>query len=192
MAEIPDRYKMRYEQLVNTPMLNRVPYFHDEEISHILEVASLEQQNAAFQQRVDDALAANELDRRNLHAVVKNIDEEINGRMWLIESRGPYKWDDDRFRKEFGWAVHALQEKLEPLRKIASDLTNSPKQESGVERVRKLEALEQQVARMREALIAHQRCHKSNWDFQETCHVCDVTRAALQPLPSQPAALEGK
>jgi hypothetical protein len=83
---------------------------------------------------------ANELDRRSLWGFVKAIDEEITGRMWLIEGRGPYEWDDDKYRQEFGWAVHALQEKLEPLRKIAHDLTNCPETEKGVDSVRKLEA----------------------------------------------------
>ncbi len=90
----------------------------------------------------DEALFANELDRRNLHSIVSGIEAEITGRMWMIEGRGSYEWNDDKYRQEFGWAVKALQEKLEPLRKIASDLKNSPTKESGVERVRRLEACE--------------------------------------------------
>jgi hypothetical protein len=45
-----------------------------------------------------------------------------------------------------------LREKLKPLADIAGDLTNSPKNESGVERVRKLEALEADNAALRAEL----------------------------------------
>lgn len=41
-------------------------------------------------------------------------------------------------------------------------------------------------ARMREALRLHQKCHRSNLDSLETCHVCNVTREALaQPEEEQ-------
>lgn len=80
----------------------------------------------------DDARAANECDRTALHRVVHEIDSEIKGRMWLIEGRGPYEWDDDRYRQEFGWAVQALETKLEVLRRIAGDLKNCPTNQAGV------------------------------------------------------------
>ncbi len=83
------------------------------------------------------ALAANERDRTRMHQVLRGIDEEITGRMWLLEGRGSYEWDDDKYREEFGWAVKALQEKLEPLRKIASDLKDSPTTQEAVEAARR-------------------------------------------------------
>ena len=89
---------------------------------------------------LDNALAANELDRISLHRIIREIDEEITGRMWLLEGRGSYEWDDDRYKLEFGWAVHALQEKLEPLRKIAGDLTNSPTKQEDVDVIKRLES----------------------------------------------------
>ena len=45
---IAPRYQMRYEQLVNTPVLDRIPYFHDREIEYILEVSKAEQDNVAL------------------------------------------------------------------------------------------------------------------------------------------------
>lgn len=91
----------------------------DDCCDHLAEVQQLREQ-------VRKALAANERDRATLHKIVRQIDDEITGRMWLLEGRGCYEWDDDRYRQEFGWAVNALQAKLEPLRKIAGDLTDSP------------------------------------------------------------------
>ena len=89
----------------------------------------------AIEGRVE-ALAANERDRTRLHQVLRGIDEEITGRMWLLDGRGSYEWDDDNYRQEFGWAVKALQDKLEPLRRIASDLKNSPTTQEAVEAAR--------------------------------------------------------
>lgn len=103
-------------------------------------------QNSALVQERDNALMANERDRRALWGIVRAIDEEITGRMWIIEGRGPYEWDDDRYRQEFGWAVKAVQAKLEPLKKIAHDLKDSPATEAGVDVVRKLESAERQNA----------------------------------------------
>ena len=44
---IAPRYQMRYEQLVNTPVLDRIPYFHDREIEYILEVSKAEAEKRA-------------------------------------------------------------------------------------------------------------------------------------------------
>ena len=49
---IAPRYQMRYEQLVNTPALDRIPYFHDREIEYILEVSKAEQENVALRAKV--------------------------------------------------------------------------------------------------------------------------------------------
>ena len=97
-------------------------------------VNSATQAEAVLKERTrerDEAEQANELDRRSLFAVVRAIDEEIRGRMWLIEGRGAYE--------SKLLPIHVLQEKLEPLRKIAGDLTKCPKTEKGVNSVRKLE-----------------------------------------------------
>lgn len=84
-------------------------------------------------QERDDARAANECDRTTLHRMVHEIDSEIKGRMWLIEGRGSYEWDDDRYRQEFGWAVQALEAKMESLRRIAGNLKNCPNTQAGVD-----------------------------------------------------------
>ena len=111
-----------------------------QQVEALKRIATLTASLDAKERECERLKAANELDRRSLFAVVRVIDEEITGRMWLLEGRGSYEWDDDRYRQEFGWAVHALQEKLEPLRKIAGDLTNCPETEKGVDSVRKMEA----------------------------------------------------
>ena len=52
---------MRYEQLVNTPALDRIPYFHDREIEYILEVSKAEQENVALRAERDRLKASLEL-----------------------------------------------------------------------------------------------------------------------------------
>ena len=58
---IAPRYQMRYEQLVNTPVLDRIPYFHDREIEYILEVSKAEQENVALRAERDRLKASLEL-----------------------------------------------------------------------------------------------------------------------------------
>lgn len=160
--EIPEDLLSWYEELVGyrngTAIKSRIDA--EDVIPLIERIARLTSELAAANLRVeglekerDEALAANELDRRSLHAVVRQIEEEITGRMWLIEGRGPYEWDDDKYRQEFGWAIHALQEKLEPLRKIAGDLKNCPTTEAGVNSVRALEAENAALATRLEGLV---------------------------------------
>lgn len=45
---------------------------------------------------------------------------------WLLEGRGSYEWDDDRWRDEFGRAVRKVHDALKPLAKIAADPSDSP------------------------------------------------------------------
>jgi len=132
--------------------------------------------------------AANEMDRRSLWATVRAIDEEITGRMWLLEGRGSYEWDDDKYRQEFGWAVHALQEKLEPLRKIAHDLTNCPENEKGVDSVRKMEAENETLkGLLREYRLSegkHLFC-SNDPEGDDRCNLCRRTDQQLQPKGEQ-------
>lgn len=50
-------------------------------------IVELIERIAKAEQQCDEAEKANELDRRSLFAVVRAIDEEINGRMWLLEGQ---------------------------------------------------------------------------------------------------------
>ena len=83
---IAPRYQMRYEQLVNTPVLDRIPYFHDREIEYILEVSKAEQENAALRAKVARLEAA-------ISWALGEAGSDFRGRR---ENEGPYWW-----RKEF-------------------------------------------------------------------------------------------
>ena len=67
-----------------------------------------------------------EHDRSIVASAVTAIKNELHSYSWLIEGRGSYEWDDDRWHKEFGTACEALRNALEPLVILAGDLSNSP------------------------------------------------------------------
>jgi hypothetical protein len=142
--DLREEYQRLMDMVKSAPVENPPYSFHYQRIAEIERISRAERDNAELK-------CANELDRRSLWAVIRAIDEEITGRMWIIEGRGSYEWDDAQYQKEFGWAIHAIQEKLEPLRKMAHDLTNCPENEKGVNSVRKLEqdnkALRERVER---------------------------------------------
>lgn len=50
----------------------------------------------------------------------------LNSYDWLIEGRGSYEWDDDRWHLEFKYACDAIEKELEPLKRIAGDMSDSP------------------------------------------------------------------
>lgn len=49
------------------------------------------------------------------------IETAVRGREWLLEGRGPYEWDDDRYREEFGDAIRSIREAAQPLKIVAWD-----------------------------------------------------------------------
>lgn len=68
-----------------------------------------------------------ERDRTKFSEVVTAIRHAVEHRDWLTEGRGPYEWNDDNWHKEFAAAGKEILGILEPLGKIAEDLSDSPK-----------------------------------------------------------------
>ena len=48
-----------------------------------------------------------------LFDTLNKMSREIQGRDWLLEGRGPYEWDDDRYKDEAGQAFSAVLEIVE-------------------------------------------------------------------------------
>jgi hypothetical protein len=55
----------------------------------------------------------------------------------MQEGRGPYEWDDDRYRDEFHRAATDLHAAIEPLRTLARDLTDCPPTQAEVDAARR-------------------------------------------------------
>jgi hypothetical protein len=65
-----------------------------------------------------------EFDRTTCHNFINALDAALDGRFWLTEGRGSYSWDDDRYRAEFHDAAVALRSILDPMRKMAKNLSS--------------------------------------------------------------------
>lgn len=59
---------------------------------------------------------------------VSEISQAVRGRQWLSEpGRGPYVYDDERYQAEFGAALDEINAALNPLRAIARDWSDCPR-----------------------------------------------------------------
>ncbi|MBY2957564.1 hypothetical protein FIV32_02215 [Sphingomonadales bacterium 58] len=56
----------------------------------------------------------------------------IRSYSWLLEGRGPYEWDDDKYRDEFGDAVKHIEAALDPFYRVAWDKSDCTKIEARV------------------------------------------------------------
>ncbi len=48
-----------------------------------------------------------------LFDVINGVKQELKSRDWIFEGRGPYQWDDDRYREEAGLAFAAMKDIVE-------------------------------------------------------------------------------
>ncbi len=91
-----------------------------------------EDQLAALREALQQAQAVNERDRTKVSQALAAVDAAITARDWLREGRGPYEWDDDRYRDEFGAAVEEIKAALEALRGVAQDFAHCPPTWAGI------------------------------------------------------------
>ena len=82
-------------------------------------IARLEIELAAAQRQI-------EADRTAVIESVNALKGVVYSRLPLADGRGSYKWDDDRYQKEFHDAATAILTALEPLQKLGADLTPCP------------------------------------------------------------------
>jgi hypothetical protein len=57
-------------------------------------------------------------DQTGLAAALQKIRDHVRGHSWLLDGRGSYEWDDDRYREEAG---HAMRPVIEIAAKALSD-----------------------------------------------------------------------
>lgn len=86
--------------------------------------------------RAEAAEAALERDRSQVATALSAFSDAFARRSWLLEGRGPYEWDDPRYRDEFGAAYEELGAALNPLKSIARDWSNCPKTQEEVQAAR--------------------------------------------------------
>ena len=60
-------------------------------------------------ERIKKLEAALDRDKTGLGSALAAICQEVKGRRWISEGRGPYPYDDDRYRKETRFAFDAIE-----------------------------------------------------------------------------------
>ena len=70
--------------------------------------ASQDEELQGLQAALRDARAALHRDRSGLASALVKITDEVRGRAWISQDRGPYAWDDERYKKEAGVALCAV------------------------------------------------------------------------------------
>lgn len=78
-------------------------------------IAGLTEKAADYEERAEKAEAeckdreeALYVDETGMFETLRRIRKEISSYSWLLESRGPYEWDDDRYKDEAGRCMQAV------------------------------------------------------------------------------------
>jgi chromosome segregation ATPase len=72
--------------------------------------------------KLKDAL---DRDRTGLAQALNRIINEIRSRSWLLESRGAYEWDDDRYKEEAGLAMREAKNIADDALRASGKLADS-------------------------------------------------------------------
>lgn len=64
-------------------------------------------------------------DRSGLATALNSITTEIERRTWLLESRGPYEWDDDRYKDEAGDAMRTCETIARTALRVSGDIAHA-------------------------------------------------------------------
>lgn len=107
-------------------------------------------------QLVAPVQAALEHDRTKVAECVTAVKKELQAYSWLIEGRGSYEWDDDRWHGEFKRAHDAIEAAIQPMVKIAADWSNCPKTWDAVQTARQRAEHGREV-RLAEAILWHDK-----------------------------------
>jgi hypothetical protein len=97
--------------------MHRCPYCPDDYPTH----AELERHREKVGEHLRERLAASEAevlrvrelinrDRTGLAEAIDKMVKEARSRLWVVDGRGSYSWDDDRYRREAGLALRAIIE----------------------------------------------------------------------------------
>lgn len=99
-------------------------------------VQNIIKQFEALETEIAPIQAALEHDRTKVAECLTAVKGELHSYSWLIDSRGSYKWNDDRWHEEFRHAHEAISQAIEPLVRIAADWSNCPKDWKDVQAAR--------------------------------------------------------
>jgi hypothetical protein len=89
-------------------------------------IATLTAENEKLRGERDEARQALERDRTVVIVACNEFTDAFARRSWLLKGRGPYEWDDDRYRDEFRAAYDEMEAPIKRLQRIGKDWSNCP------------------------------------------------------------------
>lgn len=129
-------------------------------------------------ERIKDALHD---DASGLVAALAEVRAAAQSRMWIVEGRGSYSWNDDRYRREAGYALKEIIQRCTDALRESGNLAHGedgcrPKRFMHVSEFEKLQA---ELARLTD--------ERNTWQMaQEECHNLQVeAQAELDRLRQQ-------
>jgi hypothetical protein len=138
-----------------------------------------------------------EFDRTTVTDVYTAITGVIKSRRWITIGRGPYEWDDDRYRGEFKAAIAEIEKACAPLAGIRANLAGCPRTQAEVVAARvdlkaKLEAAEGRIAELKRALEASESFRKAYQSGKYKLYSMggDICEAAAEHLPCSEGPLD--
>ena len=158
------------------------------------EITALRARLAEVVKERDAARADLERDRSTVIVAVNSIRDEIASRSWLLEGRGPYEWDDDRYRAEFSAALDAIKMPIEKLRAIGRDWSNCPTDPDAIQAARidwkaRAERAEAALATARRVAL-EEAANLNGWWLVMTAHgEPDGTYCSVKPI-EEPSAVK--
>jgi len=84
--------------------------------------AFLKDAHYAEVERLKDVLHA---DKTGLAAALDKCVTLAQARMWIVDGRGSYSWDDDKYRREAGWALREIIDHCRGALKASGDLAHA-------------------------------------------------------------------
>jgi hypothetical protein len=113
-----------------------------------------------------------ERDRTKTAEVISTARGVVASRAWLAEGRGSYAFDDEMYQSEFGAAVTEMLAALDPLRALAADWSDCPKdfQDARIDWKSRAEAAESQLA-----AVTKERDEARAYAFEATKTITGLT-----------------
>jgi hypothetical protein len=128
------------------------------------------------------AQMALEHDRTIVAEHVTAMKNTLQNYAWLLDGRGSYEWDDDRYRLEFQTVCTAMQKHVEVLARIAADWSNCPTKWEEVQAARVERPAEPAVSEREPQLLYCGACNQRRYFRDGKCEVCYWSPTKLEVL----------
>ena len=142
-----------------------------------------------------------EHDRSKVVDVLAEANAVLKNYGWLAEGRGSYAFDDDRWKDEFKVCMDSLAKVLDPMRGIASDLSDSPIKWADIVAARSMtdalteaekrgyDAAKEQAAGIIDNLVSHLNLEQFLLVLRDKEKAAEISQAVIAILESEATAI---